>query len=180
MIIAVSGLSGSGKNTFGKALAEKLGYHVVCPTFKDLAKKEGIPLLEFQKKAAKDQDIDRKFDEMLKKEVSKRDECIVTTWLGPWMVEADFRIWVDAPQEVRAKRLGKRDGFSLEEAMEHIKKRDADNVERYLKLYNIDIMKHEKFDLELNSGENTPEEMVEIAIRALKEKELLGEIYGSN
>jgi CMP/dCMP kinase len=179
MIIAVSGLSGSGKNTFGNALAEKLGYRVVCPTFKDLAKKEGIPLLEFQKKAGEDPSIDKKFDEMLKKEAS-RSECVVTTWLGPWMVEADFRIWVDAPLEVRAKRLAKRDGFSLDEALEHIKQRDANNRERYLKLYKIDIMEHEKFDLEVNSGENTPEEMVEITIRELKEKGVLGEIYGSN
>ncbi|MBD3398540.1 AAA family ATPase [Candidatus Micrarchaeota archaeon] len=179
MIIAVSGLSGSGKNTFGKALAEELGYHVVCPTFKDLAEKEGVSLLEFQKKAGKMPEIDRKFDEMLKEKASE-GECVVTTWLGPWMVDADFRVWVDAPQEVRAKRLAERDGFSFEDALEHIKQRDADNRARYLKLYNIDIMEHGKFDLEISSEENRPEEMVKIAIRALKEKGLLGEIYGSN
>lgn len=179
MIIAVSGLSGSGKNTFGKALAEKLGYRVVCPTFKDLAKKEGIPLMEFQKKAGKMPDIDRKFDELLKKEASKGD-CVITTWLGPWMVEADFRVWVDAPESVRAERLAKRDGIPVERAVAHIKERDEDNRNRYMKLYGIDIMDHSRFDIEISSAENSPEQMAEIGIHALREKGLLGEIYGSN
>jgi cytidylate kinase len=179
MIIAVSGLAGSGKNTFGKTLAEKLGYHIVCPTFKDLAEKEGIPLMEFQKKAHADPSIDRKFDEMVKHEAS-RGECVVTTWLGPWMVDAEFRIWVDAPADLRAKRLAKRDRISVEAAEKHIKERDGDNRERYKKLYNIDILDHGKFDLEISSAENSPEEMAETAIKALKEKGLLGEIYGSD
>lgn len=53
MIIAVSGLTGSGKNTLGELLSKELGYTLVCPTFKDLAAKEGITLMEFQKKAEK-------------------------------------------------------------------------------------------------------------------------------
>ena len=58
MIIAISGLTGSGKNTLGELLAKRLGYKLVCPTFKDLAAKEGVSLMEFQKKATKDPDID--------------------------------------------------------------------------------------------------------------------------
>ena len=70
MIIAISGLTGSGKNTLGELLAKKLGYHLVCPTFKDLAEKEGISLMEFQKKAEKDPNIDRKFDQLLKEQTN--------------------------------------------------------------------------------------------------------------
>ena len=168
MIIAVSGLSGSGKNTFGKALAEKLGYSVVCPTFKDLAEKEGVSLLEFQEKAAKDPDIDKRFDEGLKKQAT--GNCVVTTWLGPWMVEADFRMWVFAPEKVRAERLAKRDGKTPEEALEHIRKRDSHNRERYRKLYNIDIYDTSGFDLALSAASYRPEQMVEIALKAIDEK----------
>jgi len=167
MIIAVTGLAGSGKNTFGAALAEELGLRVVCPTFKDLAKAEGVSLLEFQKMAHADPEIDKKFDKHLKEE-STRGNCVVTTWLGPWMVDADFRIWVEAPLEVRAKRLAKREGMTDEEALEHTKKRDADNRERYLKLYDIDIMDHKDFDLEISSEEHLPVEMVKIALSALE------------
>ncbi|MFP3950334.1 MAG: (d)CMP kinase [Candidatus Micrarchaeia archaeon] len=167
MIIAVSGLSGSGKNTFGKALAETLGYRVVCPTFKDLAEKAGVSLLEFQKMAGENPEIDRKFDEHLKKEAAKGN-CVVTTWLGPWMVDADFRIWINASEKVRASRLAKREGISEEEAKEHIKKRDSDNRERYLELYGIDIMDHSGFDLEISSEKYRPPEMVEIALKEIR------------
>jgi len=167
MIIAVSGLAGSGKNTFGAALAEELGLRVVCPTFKDLAKAEGVSLLEFQKMAHEDPEIDKKFDKHLKEE-SAKGNCVVTTWLGPWMVDADFRIWVDAPLEVRAGRLAEREGISPEEALEHTKKRDADNLERYLKLYDINIMDHKDFDLEISSEKHRPLEMVKIALSALE------------
>ncbi|MEM4272111.1 MAG: cytidylate kinase family protein [Candidatus Bilamarchaeaceae archaeon] len=169
MIIAVSGLAGSGKNTFGMALAKALGYRVVCPTFKDLAAAEGISLLEFQERAKKDPEIDRKFDNALKKEASSGN-CVVTTWLGPWMIDADYRIWVMVPEKIRAERVAARDGISFRKALEHIRKRDSGNRERYLKLYGIDISNIEGFDLALNAGSYTPEEMVKVALEGLKQK----------
>lgn len=172
MIIAVSGLAGSGKNTFGRALAERLGLRVVCPTFKDLAQKEGTSLLEFQRKAAQDPEIDRKFDSALKEEAASGD-CVATTWLGPWMLDADYRIWIEAPAHVRAERLAKRDGISVSDALAHIRERDSQNRERYLKIYGINIMDHKEFDLTLDSENNSPEEMVETALRALKQKKLI-------
>jgi len=169
MIIAISGLSGSGKNTLGSLLAEQLRYRLVCPTFKDLAKKEGISLLEFQKKAEKDPDIDRKFDAVLKEEAGKGN-CVVTTWLGPWMVNPNFRVWVYAPDEIRAERLAKRDGITLKEAKAHIAARDAANRDRYLKLYGIDIYEHGSFDLCVNSGHYTPEQLAEGVIKFMELK----------
>lgn len=169
MIIAVSGLSASGKNTLGKKLAKQLGYRLVCPTFKDLARKEGVSLLEFQKKAEADQDIDRKFDKMLKEEAAKGD-CVVSTWLGPWMVDPDLRVWVFAPDPKRAERLGKRDGMSLEEAKVHISMRDENNRQRYKKLYGIDIDEHEGFDVCLSSAVFSPEQLVEIVLKVIETK----------
>jgi cytidylate kinase len=96
MIIAVAGLTGSGKNTLGELLAKELGYRLVCPTFKDLAAMEGIPLMEFQKRAEKDPDIDKKFDAALK-EMAAPGDCVVTSWLGAWMVDADVRIRCSRP-----------------------------------------------------------------------------------
>ncbi|MFH0737325.1 MAG: cytidylate kinase family protein [Candidatus Micrarchaeota archaeon] len=170
MIIAVSGLTGSGKNTLGESLAKALGYRLVCPTFKDLAAKEGIPLMEFQKKAEKDPKIDKKFDALLKEEAAKGD-CVVTTWLGAWMVDADVRIRVFAPLKVRGERIAKRDKMSLKEAMEHVAKRDEQNRKRYLKLYKIDIFSEDIFDLSLNAGLHDPETMKRMALAVISEKQ---------
>jgi CMP/dCMP kinase len=164
MIIAVSGLTGSGKNTLGELLAKKLGYRLVCPTFKNLAAKEHVSLMEFQERAARDPDIDRKFDAVLKEQAAAGD-CVVTTWLGPWMVDADVRIKVKVADRIRAERIAKRDGMTTEEALAHLKRRDDQNRARYKKLYNIDIDDEKIFDAVLDGGKNTPEKLL---VRAMK------------
>ncbi len=166
MIIAVSGLTGSGKNTLGELLAKELGYKLVCPTFKDLAVKEGISLMEFQKKAEKDQNIDKKFDAVLKEQAT--GNCVVTTWLGPWIVDADVRIKVTAPLEIRAKRVAKRDSMSLAQAKKHVKERDEENRKRYKKVYGIDIYDESKFDAVLDNSEKKPEQLLEMALAVIK------------
>ena len=168
MIIAISGFTGSGKNTLGEMLAKELGYRLVCPTFKDLAKEEGITLMEFQMKAAKDPDIDKKFDAVLKKQAT--GNCVVTTWLGAWMVDADVRIRVFAPLKTRAERIAKRDGMTLDEAMKHVKARDDQNIKRYKKVYGIDIESDDVFDACLNAGIYKPEELKAIALAIIEAK----------
>lgn len=168
MIIAISGFTGSGKNTLGKLLSEKLGCKLVCPTFKDLAKKEGVSLMEFHKKAEEDPDIDKKFDAVLKEQAT--GDCVVTTWLGPWMVDADVRIRVFAPEQVRAERIAKRDGMAVEEALKHVRERDDSNRKRYKKLYDIDIGSDDSFDACLNAGIRKPEELLEIALTMIKQR----------
>ncbi len=169
MIIAVAGLTGSGKNTLGEKLAERLNYRLVCPTFKDLAEKEGISLMEFQKKATKDPDIDKKFDAVLKEQAAKGN-CVVTTWLGPWMVEPDIRIWVYLSDDIRLQRIANRDKISVASAKQHMKERDDNNRKRYSKLYKIDIDDHGNFDACLNSGIYNPDQLVEIALALVKTK----------
>ncbi|MBD3210554.1 AAA family ATPase [Candidatus Micrarchaeota archaeon] len=169
MIIAISGLTGSGKNTLGSLLADKLGCKLVCPTFKDLARKEGIPLMEFQKRAEKDPDIDKKFDELLKEQAT--GDCVVTTWLGPWMVDADLKIKLSAPAETRARRIAERDSMELEGALKHVKERDRRNRERYLKLYGIDIYDESIYDAVLDSGRHSPEELLEMVLGLIKRRE---------
>ena len=158
-IIAIGGLVGSGKNTVGKNVADELAWRMVEPTFKTLAEREGITLMEFQARAGKDFDIDRKFDEALKAECAGGD-CVVTTWLGPWMAPGrPYRVWLDVPEDVRAYRVSERDQITLEQALESVRKRDADNRARYMKVYGIDIFSHDAFDLVLEINDETPDDL---------------------
>ncbi|MDD5760240.1 MAG: cytidylate kinase family protein [Desulfobulbaceae bacterium] len=174
MIIAISGRTGSGKDTLGKELAKRLGYPVVSPTFKDLAAREGISLMEFQKKAMDDPNIDRKFDDVLKEQVAATNgRCVVTTWLGPWMINADLRVYVSVADDVRAERVAKRDGMSVPEAKKHLFARDKQNHERYMKVYGIDIFDISKFDLKLDSGKMNPEQLADAVMAFAKKKKLV-------
>src|SRR3989338_1997406 len=114
MIICISGLTGSGKDTVAGLVAKKLGLPHVNPTFKTYAKEKGLSLLEFQKENS-DGKFDREFDAKLLAEVAKTGgNCVVSTWLGPWIIkQADIRVRLHAPVRTRATRIAKRDGTGV-------------------------------------------------------------------
>ncbi len=123
-----------------------------------------------RRKAEADHGIDKKFDEELMRQ-AKGGSCVVTTWLGPWMVkDADIRVWLYAPSQARAERVAKRDGMGAEEAERHIADRDESNRHRYLEIYKIDIYDHSGFELVINSEKFLPQESAEIIIAAAKAK----------
>lgn len=170
MIVCISGLSGCGKNTVGELLSRKLGLKQITFSFKDEAKARGISLMELQELASTDSNIDKKFDERLVRE-ARKGNCIVSTWLGSWMIEnADFKVWLKASAEERAKRVAARDNMSFQEALAHVEKRDESNRQRYKKYYGINIDDHSNFDLEINTRVFTPELIVEIIVEAIKLK----------
>lgn len=171
MIVCISGLSGSGKNTAGDLLAKKLGLRHVQFTFKDEAAARGISLMELQKLANENPSLDKEFDERLVHEAQKGN-CVVTTWLGPWMIKnADVRIWLYADNKTRAKRISSRDKMSFDEAYTHSAARDADNVRRYKKYYGIDINDMGVFDIQINSGKFDPEEIVALITQVIRARE---------
>jgi cytidylate kinase len=168
MIICISGLSGSGKNTVAKLVAKKLKYRLIDPTFKSLALEKGMTLMQFQKLAEKDKNIDKEFDKKLIEE-AKKGNAVVSTWLGPWMIkDASLKVWLYASKNERAKRIAKRDGMTIEQAKRHITKRDSSNQKRYMKLYNINIFDQSDFDLVLNTEHVPPEKSAEIIVFAAK------------
>ena len=168
-IIAISGFGACGKNTVSHIVAKMLGWVVVEPTFKTLAKREGISLIEFQKRANLDFDIDKKFDEALKDEC-KNKKCVIATWLGPWMSPRPaFKVWLDVPLQIRAKRILNRDKFSnIQDALNHLKTRDKDNVLRYKKIYQIDITNHDNFDLVIDASNISAKEVAEQIVKTYK------------
>ena len=168
MIICISGLSGSGKNSVGVEVAKLLTLRVVDPTFKTIAAKQKMSLMEFHKKAEKEHSIDKQFDAHLVAE-AKRGNCVVTTWLGPWMIkDADIRVWLYAPREVRAQRVAGRDAMTPEQALAHITDRDESNHHRYNEVYKINIYDHSGFELVINTEKFVPAQTAQIIAAAAR------------
>ena len=168
MIICISGLSGSGKNSVGEEVAKLLTLRVVNPTFKTIAAKQKMSLMDFHKKAEKEHSIDKQFDAHLISDAA-RGNCVVTTWLGPWMVkDADIRVWLYAPREVRAKRVAGRDAMSHEQALAHITDRDESNRHRYNEVYRINIYDHSGFELVINTEKFRPAQSAQIIAAAAR------------
>ena len=170
-VVCISGLTGSGKNSAGEELAKRTGMRLISLTFKNEARKRGISLMDMQRLAGKDKGIDLDFDRRLVGAASKGN-CIVTTWLGPWMIKGSaLRVWLHAEERVRAMRIAKRDGLEFDEALAHVKARDADNRARFKGYYNIDLNDHSNFDLEIDSGKHSASEIADMIENALLSKD---------
>lgn len=179
MKIAISGFTGSGKTTLAKHLVKRLNtlgfnFKLIAPTFKDIAKSKGISLIEFQKEAEENPNIDKSFDEHIKEEANKYSNVIVSTWLAVYLINADLSIFLHAPISKRVQRVASRDNMSSNEALKHVTERDEENRNRYLNLYNIDIFRiYEYADLSINSSRFSIEEEVELILAILKIKSLI-------
>ncbi|MEM0437806.1 MAG: cytidylate kinase family protein [Candidatus Micrarchaeia archaeon] len=167
--VCISGLTGSGKTTAAEHLAKLLGVPHIAFSMKDEAKARGISIVELQEIAARDSRIDLEFDKRQEEEMKKHQSFVTSTWLGAWIADADLNVWLYADDEVRARRVAGRDGMPVEEARKMMLKKDAQNVERYLKLYGINIADTGKFHLCINSGLLPPDKIAAMIARCLEE-----------
>ncbi|RME79892.1 MAG: cytidylate kinase [Methanobacteriota archaeon] len=175
MKIAISGFTGTGKTSVAKKLYEHLKdemeIELLAPTFKDVIESLGITLEEYERKAEEDHSIDRKFDEKIREMFSSQGNAILASWLAIWLVEADMKVFLHAPLEVRAQRMAEREGLSMEEAIEYIEERDARNRKRYMEVYNIDIDKfYELADISINTASFSIDEEVSLILKALNHR----------
>ncbi|MEM4295195.1 MAG: cytidylate kinase family protein [Candidatus Anstonellales archaeon] len=179
MKVAISGLAGSGKTVFAKALHSAikdrgLDVKLMVPSFKDIAAQLKMSLAEYESIAQKDFRVDRLFDEKIREQFSKEQNVIMASWLAIWNVEADLKIFLHAPLEVRANRIAKRDSIPIESAKAYVLDRDYRNRARYMAVYGIDIYNAADIvDAVLNSARLTLDGEVKAALGLLSSKGLI-------
>ena len=170
MLITISGPAGSGKSTAAAALAARLDYDHVSggDIFRDLAAEKGLTPLELNKLAEEDDDIDRDLDRRLRGLAAERDDLVLESRLAGWMAgeHADFRIWLDAPIEVRADRIADREDKDPALARTETEARSESEAKRYREYYGIDIEDLSIYDLVLNTSRLDPDGVVD-AIEAV-------------
>jgi len=158
--VAVSGKSGCGNTTTSKLLAEKLGAVLVNYTFRTLAVDEGLEFEELRKRAETDDRWDRLVDA---RQVEKANAAssVLASRLAIWVwKEARLKVYLDAPLEVRARRIHQREGGRLEDVLEHTRQRDEADHLRYQKLYAIDNDDWSLADLVIDVSSLTPDQIV--------------------
>jgi cytidylate kinase len=165
MLITISGPAGSGKSTAAAALADALGYDHVSggDIFRDLADERGLTALELNKLAEEDDAIDRDLDRRLREIAAARDDVVLESRLAGWMAgeHADFRVWLDAPLDVRASRIAGREDKDVELARTETRARSDSEAKRYQNYYDIDIEDLSIYDLVLNTARLDPDGVVE-------------------
>lgn len=171
MIIVIGGTPGSGKSTAVELLSETHGLAVLSSgkMFRDEAVRRGMTLLEFSRYAQKhpniDQDLDRQMTQLVL-EKGKGEDLIVDSRLQAYLLQREgaksFAVHVDAPLQVRAERVANREAKTTEQAVKEIQERERSERARYLRFYRIDIGDLSVYDLLVDSGDKSPQEVADM------------------
>ncbi len=167
MIIIVSGLTGSGKTTLAKRLAEYFKFEYVSGSsllrkalplrFDVWESKEGLSAIALRMKELK---YDKKIDNYIKKYVSRKSDLVLDSWTAAYYIRRKntIKIRLQANEKERAKRISIRDKIGYKNALKRIHEKDVETAKIYMKLYGFDVINDlSKFDLILSTdkiGEN--------------------------
>ena len=171
MIITIGGLAGTGTTTTAELLSEKLDIPYISAgfVFREMAAERGMSVLEFSEFAEGNDDIDKEIDKRQAQKASEAENLIVEGRLSAFFVDnADLRVWLVTPFDVRSKRIAEREDKTVEVAKEEIITREESEALRYMEIHNIDISNMDIYDIIINTDTFNPENVSEIFIQTLK------------
>lgn len=186
-VIVISGQPGCGSTTTGKLLSDGLGieFFSVGTYYKKLAEEKTKTKVKWKSptivstdylstKEGSDKKLHNKIDAMQIK-LSKKGNIIIESKLGIHMLpEADFKVWLKASKEVRAKRYAERDNMDIDKARKEIERKDMTERSKFKDIYGFDSFSLEKkADLVIDTSNKKREEIVEIIISSLKKRKLI-------
>lgn len=170
MIITIGGPAGSGTTTAAKVLSEKLDIPFLSTgfIFRDMAKEYGMTPIEFSKFAENNTDIDKEIDKRQADIAYESGNIIVEGRLSAHFIEADLKVWLTAPLDIRAERVHNREFKSIEQAAREIKIREDSEASRFKEIHGIDIYDYDIYDVVLNTDSFSPESISKIILNILK------------
>lgn len=138
--------------------------------FRKLAKERKMTLEAFSALAETDPAVDKMLDERTRAE-AKRGGVVIDAQLGAWMARdlADLKLLITAPDEVRFRRIARRDGRSYESAQKETLARELIQKRRYKKYYGIDVDDLSVYDLRIDTGSESVERTKVKVVKAARE-----------
>jgi cytidylate kinase len=177
MIIVIGGKAGAGKSTIAKELAKKLDlkHHSMGDLQRQIAEKRGISLSELSKLEEQDSTIDKELDQKQKELAENEDNFVIDGRLCVFfMPNADFKIFLEAEEETRAKRILKdnRNGEKAEnekELTEKLQQREQSEIKRFKEYYHLDCYDKSKYDTVIDTTNLTIENIVSQINKLIKQ-----------
>ncbi len=180
MIVIISGKPGSGKSTIAKMLAVKLDFkrYSSGDFQRQLAKERGLTIAELGELEAKDPGLDILVDKRQEEFGNQHDDFVMDTWLGAKFIPHAIKVFLDASEETRAKRIfndksnkqrmdsEKLDDF--DETKKNMIERDRVNIERWKRYYGFDYTDPKHYDIVIDTENMLPEAIVDKILDYIK------------
>ena len=130
----------------------------------------GGPSCQGPQAQEEDAEIDRELDRR-QVEMAREEASVLGSRLAIWMLDdADLKVYLEASPEVRAQRVFKREGGSIEKRLKETAERDRRDHDRYMKIYGIDNDDYSFADLIINTDKLDPEDIMKMIVgRALQD-----------
>ena len=163
--ITISGRAANGATTLARSLAKKLNWSLVLAgeIVREYMKMNNIPL-ELTSQTSDQYHLE--LDDLIKNKLKNENNLIIESWLSGFdaqNIPGVFKIFITCSDDaVRIDRLMNRDKITLEQAKQHIKIREEENLKKWEKLYHTrDIWNPKYYDLVIDTYKLGPEETLE-------------------
>lgn len=173
-VIAIGGRPGAGSSTVSELLSKTLKMRLfsIGKRLKKQEDKENEAKASesYWQSKGKDASHNKKVDEMIIKE-AKKGNVVIDGKLAIHFLKdrAHFKVWLDCPPEVRARRYEKRDGIDTQQAMSIIKNTERSWKKYWGEIYGIDPFDQEfEADLVIDTSKKHPEEIVKEIIDGME------------
>jgi cytidylate kinase len=171
LLITISGLPGAGTSTVARLVADALRVERVDggTVFRSMAAERGLDVGAFSLEAEADPEIDLELDQRLANRAREGD-VVLESRLAAWIVTneglAATRVWIDAHDEERARRVATREGIDYSAALEANRAREASERLRYRTYYAIYLDDQTVYDLVIDSTGIEPGAIAESIVAA--------------
>jgi CMP/dCMP kinase len=169
--ITIGGISGTGKGTVGKLLAEKLGfkYMSVGNFVRKMIKEKGMDILEYNEEKNKDpEEAEKALDNRTKEYGEENQDFVFEGHIVAFFIEDSFKILLTCEDDERIKRISDRQNISFEDAKKETLEREKLQRENYKKVYGIENHVDPKhYDLVVDTTNILPPEIIQIIINEI-------------